>query len=433
MKFRFSDIQFSKNKFIILNLFVFFIFQTLFISLRTIIIGSEASNSMFDFLISSLPDIFALYIIIAVLFKNKEKLRYSFLTLYDKLILLYIITNVTLGTYLAHYLTISIYAIRMTYYPMLFYFVARIGFNSKEENSDHCAKYLVNWYFIVAIIGLIIYFFFPALDKFMTLKATGVEAVYYIKRIGSLYWSPVIFGAFATFGGIYTYLKITEKETIPRYIIFAVFWCCIFLTVSRGANITFYLGWIILTLFFKKYRCFLKTLIVIIFVFFTLWIYDHEMYKVLFFIGDSTVSTLTLTDEYSRVDLWRSALGDFFRNPMGYGLGKAGHIAVRFFGRFSNEAAVFSTDGWYLKLANETGIWGLFSYAVIFLTFFISSIKFLKKNKNTFFTFIFVFFIMIAAQNFVSNILDFYSFSCLYWLLIGLSQNIRINGRSEKC
>lgn len=428
MKIGFLNLYNDNNKSIVLNLLLYFIFGTLFISLRTITIGSGTSTSIIDLFFSSLPDIFAFYIFIFALLKNKNKLRYSFFTIYDKLIFLYIITNILLGTYIAHNLTISLYAIQMTYFPMLFYFIARIGFNTDEKSIDNCIKNIANWYFIVSIIGLIIYFLLPDLNKYMTLKVTGIEKIYYIKRIGSLFWSPVVFAIFTTFGAIYTYFKIIEKETISRYLIYTVFWCCIFLTVSRGANVIFYFGWIFITIFSKKYLCFLKTLLIMMLVFFGLWLYDHDMYKVLIFIGDSTIDTFALR-KCTRVDLWIGAFNDFIAKPMGYGLGKAGHVAVRFFSIYSKDVATYSTDGWYLKLANETGIWGLLSYATISIIFIVNSIKHIKTNKHTFYTFIFIFFIIVAIQNIVSNTLDFYSFSCLYWLLIGLSQNILLNER----
>ena len=93
-----------------------------------------------------------------------------------------------------------------------------------------------------------------------------------------------------------------------------------------------------------------------------LWLINQQIYDVFFFIASSTAETIMIKKGLSRVDLWLGAFNDFINNPMGYGLGKAGHVAVRFFGKLSNEAATYSTDGWYLKLANETGIWGLFSY-----------------------------------------------------------------------
>jgi hypothetical protein len=38
---------------------------------------------------------------------------------------------------------------------------------------------------------------------------------------------------------------------------------------------------------------------------------------------------------------------------------------------------------------------------------------------------------MIAIQNIMSNVLDFYSFACFYWLVVALVYNLKQNIENE--
>ena len=112
---------------------------------------------------------------------------------------------------------------------------------------------------------------------------------------------------------------------------------------------------------------------------------------------------------------------------LGDGLGKSGHVAARFSdplqgqnAAVSSKVSIASTDGWYLKLANETGIWGLFSYFILSGTLFIVSIKYMIKNSFGLYSFLFTLFVIVNIENITSNVLDFYLFSYLYWFLLGV-------------
>jgi hypothetical protein len=415
------------ENFIFYLLLAFFIFQSLFISIRILLIGSNGSTNIYEFIISSLPEFFALIIFSLVMLNRIGNVGRLTLSLFDKILLAFVFSNIILGTLLAGNLILSLYAIRMSYFPMIFYFIAKFGITKDSVQIENYTSKLINWYFIVGISGLILYFFFPDVIKYMTLKTLkpgAIEAEYYIKRMGSVFWTPVVFASFMAVCTIYFYYKSIQKQSFWNYSIYSLMWCCLFLTVSRGAIISFFFGWILLTIMYRSYMVFLKSLGLMVFVLIVLWIIDPLIYNVLLFIASSSAETLMIKKGLSRVDLWLAAFDDFIKNPIGYGLGKAGHVAVRFFGKFSPDAATYSTDGWYLKLANETGVWGLLSYFTLTGVFFVQSIKYIRKIKQSFFDFLFIIFLMVAAQNVVSNVNDFYSFSCLFWLFIGLSQNL---------
>jgi len=126
----------------------------------------------------------------------------------------------------------------------------------------------------------------------------------------------------------------------------------------------------------------------------------------------------------TRVELWRRSIHDFFQRPYGYGLGHAGATAVRFLKGTSTPAAVYATDGWFLKLACETGIPGLLSYLALAFYYLVLVAKNLSKHKYSLYSFVVVLFIMINAQGIVANIYDFYPTISIVWLLLGYSINI---------
>lgn len=432
MKNRILNIYLN-NKFVLNCVLGFFVFQSLFVSLRLLIIGSGASNNWFDFLISSLPEVFALFVFFIALLNGRDQIDLKNFSLLDKIIVGFIVSNILLGVILAGNLKLSMYAIRMSYFPMIFYFVARFGKGFNKELVEKYIHKIIVWYVFVAGIGLFMYFFLPDFVRFMTLKTVAVEAEYYIKRMGSLFWTPVVFASFVSVSVLYFYYKLLHKENIWHYLVFGLLWCCLFLSVSRGAFIATMIGCLVLSVIYKKYVVFLKSFAFLLLAVVILGIFEPKIYNVVLFIADSTKDTVMVKSGLSRVELWKAAYQDFLNKPMGYGLGKAGHVAARFYGKFSHEAAVSSTDGWYLKIANETGVWGLLSYCTLVIVFIAQSIRYLKKNFNTFYTYFFIVFLMVGIQNIVSNVNDFYSFSCLYWLFIGISQNIYLSWRNEKC
>jgi hypothetical protein len=68
----------------------------------------------------------------------------------------------------------------------------------------------------------------------------------------------------------------------------------------------------------------------------------------------------------------------------------------------------------------ETGVQALAFYLVMSSIFFISMIRYIRRTGLDFVSVIFAIFIVTGLVNVVSNALDFYMFSYLYWFLLGL-------------
>jgi len=69
------------ENYILNNIIGFFIFQSLFITLRILLIGSNGSTNIYEFFISSLPELFALYILLIVLINKSRILNYHYMPL----------------------------------------------------------------------------------------------------------------------------------------------------------------------------------------------------------------------------------------------------------------------------------------------------------------------------------------------------------------
>jgi hypothetical protein len=290
-------------------------------------------------------------------------------------------------------------------------------------------------------MGVALYFIFTDIETYFIDLSGGVKNFYHIKRMGSVFWTPVVWGSFVSAAALYYYYKNSKTFTWLGYSVFCLFWLCLFLSVSRGAIISFFVGMILLAIFFKSWKNLALSLVGIVLLVGLTSLHNKDTLKLIGFISDSSFETVeTITSEKTnsyifegkkKVDepkntrsrFWAESIKDFVEKPEGYGLGKAGHIAARFFPKESNEAAVYSTDGWYLKLANETGIWGVISYLVLAIFHLVYCIKYWLVDRYSIHTYLFVMFIVIGIQNIVSNVLDFYSFAYFYWLIIGLTHN----------
>jgi hypothetical protein len=426
----------------------YFIFLLAFISLRVLLISGNSFSNFGELIFSMLPEIFIGFIGTMVVINVAKSPIKPKLTLYDKLIIGYIGTNIVLGILLSMQFNVIMYGIRLTYIPMMLYFIARFGITQDKYTYEQILDKLNIVFLIAAIIGLFIYFFAISIDDYMVQRSNGVVGFYFIRRMNSIIWTPVVWGTFMGFSSIYNFLKLNKKFSIKQLLIFLTVWTSLFLSISRGAFIAFSVCFILIIITQKKYKTVLITISSIALILLLLNIRDSKTIHAFNYISSSSVSTITklfnsnsnsnldqvIKDSNTRVSYWKMAFEDFADKPMGHGLGKAGHVARRFFKEGDKSASIHSTDGWYVKVACETGVWGFLSFAIISFIYFIQSIKYLRKNKGTIYLFFFLIFIFVGIQNIGSNVLDFYIFANLYWMLLGFSQNMinnLENGKNE--
>jgi O-antigen ligase len=207
----------------------------------------------------------------------------------------------------------------------------------------------------------------------------------------------------------------------------------VFLSVSRGPMITSSVAFILLLFLGKRNQ--LKWIIsgIILLEIAVLTLFEKQFIPLMKWVFVSSKQTATLETSNTRVSLWTDVIHSIKHDPMGLGLGKAGHTAVQLFPPNTPGVSFASTDGWYFKLMIETGIPALILYLAMALVFFIAMIKYISKNRFDFVTVIFTIFVVTGLVNIVSNVLDFYLFAYLYWFLLGIFVfKLKQNGNARK-
>ena len=436
----------------------FFFFISIFPSFRLLTVGSQKMRSPFEIAITILPEIVlaAILIISAVIARKEGLLQKKSLGTFDKVLIGFIASNVILGACLSQDLLISAYGFRITYLPIFFYFVARVYVVYDTRILNGVLRNIFLWFVYFAIIGLVMYFLFHNFFSYLVSMTGYQEGEYFIKRMGSLVLTPVLFGTIMSFSLIYFYYSALSKPSRLNYTCIGILWLCLIMSVSRGAIISALISLVILTLLFKNWRstiiagsvmAVITGLFMLTLTFSSLPVQGNVFSRSQYtsdttsagnnknstgkyssgllstWIVQSSIETVSMKYGVSRVELWKLSFESFKARPWGYGLGKAGASAVRFMKSSNAEVAVATSDGWYLKIANETGIWGIVSFGALVCFYCMRTIGFIRNHKGTFVSFVFAIFIMVLIQNIVSNVLDFYPFICLFWLLIGISEN----------
>ena len=87
------------------------------------------------------------------------------------------------------------------------------------------------------------------------------------------------------------------------------------------------------------------------------------------------------------------------------------------------KSAYLATDGWYLKIANETGIFGLISFLTLFAYFLFRMMAGCTSDQSR--LFLFLMFLAVLMVNLVSNVLDYFLFNSLFWFYTGAAENLK--------
>jgi hypothetical protein len=380
-------------------------------------------------MLTELPDFIAVLIItlsLLVYFFRDKTDSFSIL-LFDKIFVAYYLLNLLWGMILlvkggniSKDMFFFLGGLRLTYLPMLFYFVGRVYSNYKLKDTDYLLGSFFKIFLGVSVVGLIIYFI-PNLQRSLLVNL-GHYSVgeYFIERMTSILWAPIFFAFLMAISNIYFYYQILQGENKLNYVFFCIIWLSLFLTVSRGGLITVLIGFILLSVIFKKWKealiCFALMFVIAAIVSFV----ATGSFKMLIWIFSSAAETMQNTKGVTRVNLWQSSYSAFTKNPWGYGIGKAGWLAFRYL-KNDPDAVPWATDGWYMKISCETGIIGITSYIILSLIYFIYAFRFVISNRNTLVSFFLMIFIMVNAQNKVSNVIDFSPYISLYWFMLGVS------------
>src|ERR1017187_2801337 len=185
----------------------FFIFICCFTTIRLLIIGSQPYANLFEFIFTILPDIFLFFLLaysIVLIYKDKV---YK-MQIYDWVILIFILSNMIIGSIVSGDIAISIRGFRITYFPILFYFTGRFLWSNNQEQFLKTINFIFLSFVCLAIIGLIIYFIIPSFEAKMIGLTGHKMSTYFIKRMTSILWTPVLFGTLMSFTSVYFFYKI---------------------------------------------------------------------------------------------------------------------------------------------------------------------------------------------------------------------------------
>lgn len=404
-----------------------FIFGTIFPTIRAFIIGSEGSKSFFDFSVSAVPDLITVVLLVLALIIRKKELGSYFFPLQkpDYIILFILAYSLIIGSLISGDLKLIIYSIRMTYLPMSFYFIARIF--SELWDESYLIKIVKNfmfWLGISAFIGLLLYFAFDNLEEKLKDLVHANKGEYYIERLNSIYHAPTLNGAYMAAAALFFILLWHYNIQLNYLIYLFLITASLLLSVSRGGIIGFIASAGIGVLWIRKWK---STALVGLLILGSVWITSLSVGLSLNNLGwifKSTANTATMQKDVTRVGLWESAYGNILDKPFGYGLGKSGWIAYRFLKDSDVNSSYTSTDGWYLKQANETGVIGLGSFILFFIVYLLRVIPFVKTKSFDLLLYIVLFTIQVLLICIVSNALDYFIFNAVFWFLIGIGENI---------
>ena len=401
-------------------LVAYFIYAALFPSIRLLLLGSAPSSGLWEILFSLSPDFLMLASFIACLLQYGEFLKWKNMNLCDRTLALYLVVSLVWGFYRSQDIVLSTQSIRLTYLPCIVYFIARaVAQSNAISDWRKSTEIIFTVQLCLCIIGIILFFFFPDAVTFMMKKGHYFQSVYFFTRLTSILWNPVFFASVAAVASLYYLWKYLQTNNKLSLLYYLVCFSAMILTVSRGAYLAFIILYFVMLIWiFKGSKFILVTLLS--FTSFVLIIYlVTGGFDIVNWLLTSTFETVTMEGNLSRVRLWTLSIHDFLNNPWGSGLGRAGHVAHRYLTPSDTAASIYSTDGWYLKLANETGIPGI----VLFITFiygYVSSF-FKIKHHTTFQKYCYAIFLFVMLQNIVSNVLDFNYFAPLFWLILGSS------------
>jgi hypothetical protein len=399
-------------------LIAYFIYAALFPSLRLFLLGSSPSSGFWEILFSLSPDLLMVASFILCILKYGEALKWKNLNLADKALAIYLVVSLAWGFYRSQDVLLSVQSIRLTYLPCIIFFIARAISTSADKNKWWKALEIIFMIqFFLCCIGLILFFFFPDAVAYMMQKGNYFQSTYFFTRMTSILWNPIFFASIAAVVSLYylwKYLKTYRRILLAGYFIC---FASMVLTVSRGAFLAFAVVYLLIFIWtFHTWKLITFTLlsfsIYVMIIFIMTGGFDILNWQI-----KSTLDTVSMEGNLSRVRLWDLSAKDFLNNPWGNGLGKAGHVAHRYLAHSNTQASIYSTDGWYLKLANEIGIPGIVLFAAFISTFIYSFFRI--KPHSTFQKFCFVIFAFVMLQNIVSNVLDFNYFAPLFWLIIG--------------
>jgi O-antigen ligase len=320
--------------------------------------------------------------------------------------------------------------------PMLLYFSIRLVPKDFDQYL-RLIHLILSISSVVAIIGILFYYFVPIEIMNIWYASNEFTIGYYqnIRRMDSIFWSPVVFGSLMAASSILCYSLTfgsnNDKYRSAYYIGIVLFTYCCVLSLSRGSWVNLLIG--LSTIMLIKIRTnpgFIGFLLIVI-ISAMIGVYGASNSEDPWVKHIATIFSSNKelgSGEINRQEQREAGWDDIRKNIVfGRGLGKSGYIAGRDSENNEVDYAV-TADNWYLKYFQESGIVGFIVF-IYFIVYFI--IYMLKSYVNTkqvqhksLVLGICACFIGFSFQAYGSNAWDFPMLNSILWVLIGVGVNI---------
>jgi hypothetical protein len=380
-------------------------------------------------LLGSWYDVLTFAALVLTLLSNKVRLNADVVTITVLGILLLGLVSALNTLVSGGSLTLVLYGARMTYWPMVYYFVGRwLPLSSRDIRRFH-------WILVIilgasALVGFLLSYVFR--DYWIEMVILNAEprgwGLNAIGRAGGLRMTgtlmdPTLFGTLSAYGVVFsTSLMRTIRCKHQFLIVTVVAYLCLLgtlLSLTRGAWGALLLSMISVSALLRNLKSWLKIFIPIIVIGgIMIMIPNHLDKELIIRTWQRTLEERSI----QREDMWKDVINSVAKRPIGYGLGTVGHIGERFQYEIPYSAPLI-TDGWYLKVLAEGGFPLLMSFVFFQWLSLMRMFRLIKRTRDETLPFrvaTFSIFLGACIQAVPTNIWDLFVVSHLLWLIVGL-------------
>jgi len=380
-------------------------------------------------LLGSWYDVLTFATFVLTLLSNKVRLNADVVTIAVLGILLLGLVSALNTLVSGGSLTLVLYGARMTYWPVVYYFVGRwLPFSYRDI-------WRFQWILVIvlgasALVGFLLsYVFREYWIKMVILNAESREwALYAIARAGGLRMTgtlmdPILFGTLCAYGVVFSTSLMGRIRCQRQLLIVTVMaYLCLLgmlFSLTRGAWVALLLSMISVLTLLRNPRLWFNVFISAIVMGCIMIMISNHLDKELIV---KTWQQILEAKSIQREDMWEGVIHAVSKRPIGYGLGTVGHIGER----FQNELPYFApliTDGWYLKVLAEGGFPLLISFVFFQVAFLVRMFWLIRRTRDETLPFrvaVFSVFVGACVHSIVSNLWDLFMVAHLLWLIVGL-------------
>jgi ABC-type multidrug transport system fused ATPase/permease subunit len=343
---------------------------------------------------------------------------------------------------------LALFGLRQTYEPMIF-FMAGLWVGAQRHRIQMVGRIFVIVAAISAAIGL--YFLYIVPDYWTGLFQTdannargwGLDSIARESglRMTGAFLDPVVFGAVTAWGAVIAFASQflpDFRRSLSAPLALALCVTAAVLSLSRGAWIVLIIGWSVSLMMNTKWlRTWRMAATLGVLVAGTIVAAKSDMIGSTSEILSRTVDKTLVEGNSQREGQFEGGLNRFLARPFGVGLGKEGHVGERYSGSgMSEDGHEFVTDGWYLKVLSEGGIFLFVSFIGFIVSIFNKSFLNVTSSKDVhvriYSTVILSLLVSVIIQATVSNIWDLYFTAQCLWLICGIGCAIPLNSENKR-